>query len=70
MIWQCSLSRWNSFPAGMVFERIQSLSREYGLTAYDAAYLDLAVESGLPLATLDPDLVRACKKADVGLVET
>jgi len=56
------------FSAGVVFDRIQNLSREHGLTAYDAAYLDLALDSGLPLATLDEDLVRACKKARVRLV--
>jgi len=39
------------FPAGVVFDRIQRLSREHGLTAYDAAHLDLALDSGLPLAT-------------------
>ena len=56
-------------PAGTVFERVQSLCREHSLTAYDAAYLDLALDGGLPLATLDGDLIRACKKADVGLVQ-
>ena len=56
------------FPAGVVFDRIQRLSREHGLTAYDAAYLDLALDSGLPLATLDEDLARASKKARVRLV--
>lgn len=55
-------------PAGTVFDRIQFLSRKHGLTAYDAAYLDLALESGLPLATLDEDLIRASKKAGVGLM--
>ncbi len=57
------------FPAETVFDRIQSLSREHGLTAYDAAYLDLAIESGLPLATLDEDLARACKKTRARLVQ-
>jgi len=56
------------FPAGIVFDRIERLSREHGLTAYDAAYLDLALESISPLATLDEDLVRACKKAKVRLI--
>ena len=56
-------------PTGVVFDRIQRLSREHGLTAYDAAYLDLALESGLPLATLDEDLARASKKARVRLVQ-
>jgi predicted nucleic acid-binding protein len=57
------------FPAGVVFGRLQRLSREHGLTAYDAAYLDLALDSGLPLATLDEDLARACKRARVRLVQ-
>jgi predicted nucleic acid-binding protein len=34
-----------------------------GLTAYDAAYLDLALENGLALATLDETLFRAWKNA-------
>jgi predicted nucleic acid-binding protein len=55
-------------PSAIVFDRMQRLSREHGLTAYDAAYLDLALDSGLPLATLDEDLVRACKKARARLV--
>jgi predicted nucleic acid-binding protein len=59
----------DQFPASVVFDRIQHLSREHGLTAYDSAYLDLALSSGLPLATLDEDLVRACKKARVRLVQ-
>jgi predicted nucleic acid-binding protein len=56
-------------PADAVFDRIQSLSLEHGLTAYDAAYLDLAKSNGLSLATLDEDLIRACRRADVGLVQ-
>ncbi len=55
-------------PADIVFDRIQRLSREHSLIAYDAAYLDLAVNSGLSLATLDDDLARASKKARVRLV--
>jgi predicted nucleic acid-binding protein len=57
------------FPARVVFERIQHLSREHGLTSYDAAYLDLALENELPLATLDDELGRACKKARVRLLQ-
>jgi len=55
-------------PADAVFDRIQSLSREHGLTPYDAAYLDLAKVNGLPLATLDQDLIRASRKASVELL--
>jgi predicted nucleic acid-binding protein len=41
------------------FEQIIPLCRSYALTAYDAAYLDLALRKQLPLATLDDDLRRA-----------
>jgi predicted nucleic acid-binding protein len=51
--------------ADEVFDRIQSLSREHGLTTYDAAYLDLAQTNGLPVATLDEDLIRACARTGV-----
>ena len=35
------------------------------LIRYDAAYLELALREGLPLATLDKDLLRAARKSDV-----
>jgi predicted nucleic acid-binding protein len=54
--------------ADAVFEKIQSVSRQFGLTPYDAAYLELATANGLPLATLDRDLIRACKNANVKLL--
>jgi len=38
------------------------LVRSYGLTAYDAAYLELARRKGLPLATFDKELIRAAPK--------
>jgi predicted nucleic acid-binding protein len=57
------------FSARVVFDQVQRLSREYGLTAYDAAYLHLALDSGLPIATLDEDLARACKKSGARLVQ-
>ncbi len=56
-------------PARAVFHRIERLSRKYALTAYDAAYLDLCLDSGLPLATLDEDLSRACQSAGAGLLD-
>ena len=42
-----------------------NLARRYKLSAYDAAYLELALREGLPLATLDDDLEKAAKKAGV-----
>ena len=47
------------------FSRILSLSRAYNLSSYDAAYLELAIREGLPLATLDGDLRKAAQRADV-----
>lgn len=44
---------------------IMALAGQYGLTAYDAAYLELAMREGLPLATLDEDLRRAAEEAGV-----
>jgi predicted nucleic acid-binding protein len=58
----------SQFSAGIVFDRIQSLSRKHGLTSYDAAYLDLALENRMELATLDDGLMRACKSSGAVLV--
>lgn len=41
------------------------LARRYKLSAYDASYLELALRSGIPLATLDEDLQKAARKAGV-----
>jgi predicted nucleic acid-binding protein len=41
------------------------LARRYGLSAYDASYLELALRGGLPLATLDTELSKASRKAGV-----
>jgi predicted nucleic acid-binding protein len=60
--------RLEQISSDIVFDRIESLSRTYTLTAYDAAYLDLAIHHNLPLATLDLDLVTACEKAGVELI--
>jgi predicted nucleic acid-binding protein len=48
---------------------ILSLAKQYRLTAYDAAYLDLAHRAGLPLATLDGDLRKAAAAVGAALVE-
>lgn len=44
------------------------LASTYGLTAYDAAYLALADDRGLPLATSDKALRRACNAHGVTLI--
>ena len=45
-----------------------SLAREQALSAYDAAYLELAMREGLPLATRDGQLKRAARTVGVPLV--
>jgi len=39
------------------------LARHYGLSAYDAAYLELSIRHGVPLATLDAKLQKAAQRA-------
>lgn len=43
----------------VVFNTTQDLCRKHGLTAYDAAYLEIAIRGAYPLATCDEDLKRA-----------
>ena len=43
----------------VVFTTTQALCRKHGLTAYDAAYLEIAIRGAYPLATVDEDLRRA-----------
>ena len=43
-------------PSTADFARFSILASRHGLTAYDTAYLDLAKQLALPLATLDEDL--------------
>lgn len=44
------------------------LARAEGLTAYDAAYLELALRRRLPLATFDRQLAEAARRRGVQLV--
>lgn len=50
------------------FQSVPALGRAHQLTSYDAAYLELAMRSGLPLATLDDDLARAANAVGVPLL--
>jgi len=49
-------------PFSLAMSDVLSRAREYGLSAYDAAYFDLAARRGLPLATRDSALQAACRK--------
>jgi len=55
----------DTLTAHQVFGHTISLANAYRLSSYDAAYLELALREGLPLATLDKDLLRAAKRSDV-----
>jgi predicted nucleic acid-binding protein len=48
-----------------MFTEILNLARECQLSTYDASYLDLAMRSGLPIATLDKALRKAALKMEV-----
>jgi predicted nucleic acid-binding protein len=49
-------------------DQILTLAERHGLTAYDAAYLSLAIELALPLATLDRQLIKAATREGVPLL--
>jgi predicted nucleic acid-binding protein len=68
------LGFFNSLPIAVdeetkahAFGDILSLAREHGLSVYDAAYLELAMRRGLPLATLDDKLETAARAIGVPL---
>ncbi len=48
---------------------VMEVGRTHSLTSYDAAYLELAMRRGLPLATLDNRLADAARQANVTLIE-
>lgn len=55
---------------GRALAQTLDLSRAQHLTAYDAAYLELAMRLGLPLATTDRELRRAAARLGVSLLGT
>jgi predicted nucleic acid-binding protein len=55
-------------PLRVAASHAAARAREHGLSAYDAAYLDLAARKGIPLATRDAALKAACRKAGVPLL--
>ena len=50
-----------------IFGENLDLAREQNLSTYDAAYLDLAMRAGCPIATLDNALRDAAKRCGVAL---
>lgn len=48
-------------------KKILEISRKYSISAYDAAYLELALRKDIPFASLDKMLNDASKKAGVSI---
>lgn len=55
----------DSATAKRALSETLELARQFGLSAYDAAYLELAMREGLPLASLDAQLLDAARQAGV-----
>jgi predicted nucleic acid-binding protein len=56
-------------PAAARMPDVLALGRRYGLSAYDAAYLELAIRISVPIATLDERLKAAARESGVGVYE-
>jgi predicted nucleic acid-binding protein len=69
-LWLSFLSRLPIVIDGATEARAWSdtiaLARQHGLSVYDAAYLELALREGVPLATLDAKLEAATTAVGVG----
>jgi predicted nucleic acid-binding protein len=50
-----------------VFDSVIAVAIDYGLTFYDASYLNIALQYQLPLASLDAALTRAAERAGVAM---
>lgn len=64
----------NSLPVNVeilsvqrMFEAILNLARKQKISSYDASYLDLAMQTGLKLATLDQSLREAAARCGVAV---
>lgn len=57
----------DSQTANRVFSDTLLLARQHQLSSYDAAYLELALREGLPIASLDKDLLQAASSVGVPL---
>jgi predicted nucleic acid-binding protein len=57
--------RTDDEPPQRTLRQVLALARDEGLTAYDAAYLELALRKGLPLASKDRALVAAAARAGI-----
>ena len=64
-LWRLPIRLHDPESYGDVFQ----LAERYGLTVYDAAYLDLAMRSGVPLATQDAALSRSAGQSGIAIFQ-
>ena len=57
----------DSSPVEPLWEQTLHLARKFKISAYDAAYLELAIRQNIVLATLDTDLARAARQSKTQL---
>ena len=57
-------------PALAIIREATAAAMRYGLTAYDAAYVDLAARERLTLATLDASMRQAAEQSGVVIFQT
>jgi predicted nucleic acid-binding protein len=77
---QADSTQWLSYLAGLpivvddstevrAWSDTIGLARQHGLSAYDAAYLEIALREGVPIATLDAPLKAAAKATGVPIYQ-
>jgi predicted nucleic acid-binding protein len=77
---QADTTQWLTYLAGLpivvdastearAWSDTVSLARQHALTAYDAAYLEIAVRAGVPIATLDAPLKAAAHAVGVPIYQ-
>jgi predicted nucleic acid-binding protein len=52
----------DSHTTSQAWKETLTLARRYGLSVYDASYLELAIRESLPLATLDQALAKVVRR--------
>ncbi len=56
-------------PTFAIMHDILKTAREYHLSMYDAAYLELAIRKRFPLVTLDKELLTAARKSRIQVLD-